>query len=34
LFWLKPVAARTIEKSISGLQAVDMTAPTKARGVA
>ena len=34
LFWLKPVAARTVEKSISGLQPVDMTAPTKARGVA
>src|SRR6266446_6267317 len=34
LFWLKPVAARTIEKSISSLQAVDMTAPAKARGVA
>jgi OFA family oxalate/formate antiporter-like MFS transporter len=34
LFWLKPVAARTIEESISALQAVDMTAPTKARGVA
>src|SRR6266581_222847 len=34
LFWLKPVAARTVEKSISSLQAVDMTAPAKARGVA
>jgi OFA family oxalate/formate antiporter-like MFS transporter len=34
LFWLKPVAARTVEKSISGLQALDMTSPTKARGVA
>ena len=34
LFWLKGAAARTVEKSISGLQAVDMTAPTKARGVA
>ena len=34
LFWLKGAAARTVEESISGLQAVDMTAPTKARGVA
>jgi OFA family oxalate/formate antiporter-like MFS transporter len=34
LLWLKPLAARTIEESISGLEAVDMTAPTKARGVA
>jgi OFA family oxalate/formate antiporter-like MFS transporter len=34
LFWLKPVAARTIEESNSGLQSVNLNAPIKARGVA
>jgi hypothetical protein len=33
LLWLKPLAARTIEQSNSGLHGVDM-APAKARGVA
>jgi len=34
LFWLKPVAARTVAESNSGLHTVDMTTPMKARGVA
>ena len=35
LFWLKPVAARTVEQSNMGLsQSVKMTTPVKARGVA
>ena len=34
LFWLKPVAKRTVEGSNSGLTAVNMTAPIKARGAA
>jgi len=35
LFWLKPVAARTVEQSNTGLsQSVKMTTPVKARGVA
>jgi hypothetical protein len=34
LFWLKPVAKRTVAHSNSGLHAVDMTAPIKARGAA
>jgi OFA family oxalate/formate antiporter-like MFS transporter len=34
LFWLKPVAARTIGESSSGLHGVNMSAPAKARGVA
>ena len=34
LLWLKPVAARTIAESNSGLHGVNMGAPAKARGVA
>jgi len=36
LFWLKPLAARTVEHSNSGLQSVDLSAaaPIKARGAA
>jgi hypothetical protein len=34
LFWLKPVAARTVEESNSGLHGVNIATPIKARGVA
>jgi MFS transporter, OFA family, oxalate/formate antiporter len=34
LLWLKPLAAKTIAETDSGLQPVDMRVPIKARGVA
>jgi hypothetical protein len=34
LFWLKPVAARTIAQSNTGMQPANLTAPIKARIVA
>jgi OFA family oxalate/formate antiporter-like MFS transporter len=33
-FWLKPLAARTVQESNTGLRAVNINAPVKARGVA
>jgi OFA family oxalate/formate antiporter-like MFS transporter len=34
LFWLKPVAAHSVEQSNSGASAVNLNAPIKARGIA